>query len=105
MTAIRTMSLVRNTCLPLPRPVDAGKLWKAENRKIVAPRRSLGADRGTQPGRAGAWVGRNLGVACGHPATSLAECRGARLRLRHVARAGHGVGAVGDEALDDSVFQ
>jgi hypothetical protein len=43
--------------------VDAGQLWKAENRKVFAARRSFGADGSAQTGGTRARVLRNFGIA------------------------------------------
>src|SRR5437899_4986291 len=104
MTAIRTMSLVRNTCLPLPRPLDGGKLWKAENRKVAGACRHFGADRRAQPGRARARIGGDLSLSRRDPAAGFAEGRQPGRCVWHMTRSAGRLGAIGDEALDDAVF-
>ena len=85
LTAMRTMSLERNTeLLPLPRPRQAGKLGKTEKRDIAAARWRRGAQGGPQPGGAGTRIGGEFRLARRHVAPELAEGRLDRMRLRQV---------------------
>src|SRR5688572_26994466 len=106
MTAMRTMSLVRNTGYsPLSGRWNVGKLRQSEDGKVYGARRSLSADRGSELCRPRPRIGIDLGLAGRQCAAEFLEGWRPHLRLRQMAGNRRIAGAVSDEALDDAILE
>src|SRR5262245_12022766 len=104
MTAMRTISLVRNT-LSLPRQPVVGQFRKAENRVIGGTRWRRGAHGAPELGRTRARIASRFLIRSRYGAARLLEGRRLELNFGHVPRAAAACRAVREEPLHDAVLQ